>query len=129
MAEQLLWEISSPGMTQLFCFPICRGKRKKFQTGPLKVNMWRNLRHTVDCCRSHACPEPVKGNAPLWVLCSMGWTNAHRERSDYKTTPASEEGDRLKDLSRPPPTSLFNKGTLIQRQQNKSVMTIYRRPC
>lgn len=30
MVQHLLWEVSSQGMTQLFCFPICGGKENKF---------------------------------------------------------------------------------------------------
>lgn len=69
----------------------------------------------MDYFLSCACPGQVKGNVPLWVPFSVGWTNAHQEMSGYKITPVSEERDRLKDLSRLPPTSLFSKGTLIQR--------------
>jgi len=77
--------------------------------------MWRNHRYTMDYFLSRACPGQVKGNAPLWVPRNAGWTKDHQESSGHKMTPVSEEGDSLKDLSRLPPTSLVNKGTLIQR--------------
>lgn len=46
---------------------------------------------TASC---HVLSWAGKGNAPLWVPFSVGWTTAHQERSEYKITPVSGEGDR-----------------------------------